>query len=416
MSISTRLLHRAIELSKSGKKEDARHLLWTLLQQDPRNESAWIWYIDTFTSEADRIQVLKQFLEIFPNHSNAQKVLISLLQEQKTRLEQEAITQARQNALRSKKQPSCPAAKKSLVSGTSLAVMAVFIVCLISAIIVANLYTTQRIEALTTRLNTLNNNYNTLTATHRSLQTNYESLQMDNNSLQTNYDSLKADYDTALKEYDYLKSIAIVPPYISSFGRSISMAFNRTDGNLMYWDFSFDWLEYHILRGDYERKIMWNTGNKLTLKTQAGDVFSVVDMRDFVDTGPFKTYIPELYAKTGGGDAFIQEVWYMVTNLTTYVSEDDEIPRFPMETLAGGGGDCEDTSILYISMILAAPTDWTVKFTYMDTDNLNDPQKSNHVIPFIDTGSRTYLINTTSNTVMEPYPEGVRGWFYEVTP
>jgi hypothetical protein len=46
--------------------------------------------------------------------------------------------------------------------------------------------------------------------------------------------------------------------------------------------------------------------------------------------------------------AFVQSLPY-TSDLAT--SGYDEYPRFPLETLADNGGDCEDTSILYATLI-----------------------------------------------------------------
>jgi hypothetical protein len=48
-------------------------------------------------------------------------------------------------------------------------------------------------------------------------------------------------------------------------------------------------------------------------------------------------------------------------------------PRYPLETFLAGGGDCEDTSILFASMIKAAPVDWEVDLVYMDSDKPDEP-------------------------------------------
>lgn len=34
-----------------------------------------------------------------------------------------------------------------------------------------------------------------------------------------------------------------------------------------------------------------------------------------------------------------------------YISEEDDIPKYPLETLCEGGGDCEDKSILFVSLL-----------------------------------------------------------------
>ena len=45
--------------------------------------------------------------------------------------------------------------------------------------------------------------------------------------------------------------------------------------------------------------------------------------------------------------AFVQSLRYEPDNSTGY----DEYPRYPLETLAEGGGDCEDTAILFAAIL-----------------------------------------------------------------
>ena len=47
--------------------------------------------------------------------------------------------------------------------------------------------------------------------------------------------------------------------------------------------------------------------------------------------------------------AFVQSLPYTSDSVTTKY---DEYPRFPIETLVDGGGDCEDTSILFATIVL----------------------------------------------------------------
>lgn len=47
--------------------------------------------------------------------------------------------------------------------------------------------------------------------------------------------------------------------------------------------------------------------------------------------------------------AFVQSLPYTSDSVTTGY---DEYPRFPVETLVDGGGDCEDTSILFAAIVL----------------------------------------------------------------
>jgi hypothetical protein len=450
MSRSTRLLQRAIELSRTGCKTDARHLLQALLREEPTNEIAWLWYVDTFTTDPQRIEALQRFLEAFPDNLNGKRVLASLLQKQSghpmvesapvpptepVRASQSAPTRVRISLPAPSIQPSPihqepPRPSHPLPEivhrrppiSTFLSVfLAGVILFLIATILVIGARSTLAIQSLNSRFNALNNSYTDLSGSYQSLHSDYnylsqryQSIQSDYADLTQQYQTIQADYTVLSQEYDYLDSIAVVPPYISLNGRQVTVAFKKTDGTLEYWQFPFDLLESHIMKGANTRRVMYDRNNELTLELADGSAFQDVDMREFIDSAPFESYIPALYQKTGGGEAFIREVWYMVTNLDTYVSEVGEIPRFPLETLVGGGGDCEDSAILYASMILAAPTNWTVKLVYMDTDNIHAPKTSNHVMPYIDTGSGTYLINTTSNSVMQPFPDGITGWFYTV--
>jgi hypothetical protein len=38
----------------------------------------------------------------------------------------------------------------------------------------------------------------------------------------------------------------------------------------------------------------------------------------------------------------------------------------------------------------------------------------NHLIVYIDTGNRRYTVEATGKQVMEPYADGVNGWYYEI--
>ena len=51
--------------------------------------------------------------------------------------------------------------------------------------------------------------------------------------------------------------------------------------------------------------------------------------------------------------AFVQDHYLKDDEMTPY----DEYPKFPVETLAEGGGDCEDSSILYAALMKAAGYD-----------------------------------------------------------
>jgi hypothetical protein len=100
----------------------------------------------------------------------------------------------------------------------------------------------------------------------------------------------------------------------------------------------------------------------------------------------------------------------MIGQLANYASEDTETPRYSLETLLAGGGDCEDLSILLASMIKAAPVDWYVDLVYIDSVNINNPQEPDHVVVYVDTGRESFILEATNDQTMLPYTSGVTGW------
>jgi len=166
----------------------------------------------------------------------------------------------------------------------------------------------------------------------------------------------------------------------------------------------------------YEEEMSELQENSLKYINLTGDDGSsqlVMDFRPFVDSKVFKEVIRTLYDESESDNDFICEVWNIVTQLNTYSTEIEETPRYPLETFLAGGGDCEDTSILFASMIKAAPTDWEIQLVYMDGDNPENPKEVNHVLVFIDTGTEKYLIETTNNQEMEPY-DTIEGWYFDI--
>jgi hypothetical protein len=78
MSMSSHLLKRAVKLWKSDQKIQARKIFETIVYNDRQNESAWIWYIYSLETEAEKIASLEAFLSIFPQHAIGGKALAIL--------------------------------------------------------------------------------------------------------------------------------------------------------------------------------------------------------------------------------------------------------------------------------------------------------------------------------------------------
>jgi hypothetical protein len=64
-------LREAITLIRAGDKLAARKLLVEILEGDPTNETAWLWFVDTLNGNKEKIIALEGLLKINPNSQAA---------------------------------------------------------------------------------------------------------------------------------------------------------------------------------------------------------------------------------------------------------------------------------------------------------------------------------------------------------
>jgi len=74
------LLRTGIQAAQSGNKAIARRILEQVIEQDPRNELAWIWMASVAESTAERRKCLEKVLEINPQNERAKQALEKLQQ------------------------------------------------------------------------------------------------------------------------------------------------------------------------------------------------------------------------------------------------------------------------------------------------------------------------------------------------
>lgn len=67
------LLQQGIAAFQAGRKAEARELLLQLVEQDERNEMAWLWLSGAVETEADRLVCLENVLEINPHNRVARR-------------------------------------------------------------------------------------------------------------------------------------------------------------------------------------------------------------------------------------------------------------------------------------------------------------------------------------------------------
>lgn len=75
---STSLLKEGVQAARDGRKADARRLLLQVVEQDERNEKAWIWLSYVVESDDDRLVCLENVLAINPDNGSAKKGLARL--------------------------------------------------------------------------------------------------------------------------------------------------------------------------------------------------------------------------------------------------------------------------------------------------------------------------------------------------
>ena len=190
--------------------------------------------------------------------------------------------------------------------------------------------------------------------------------------------------------------------------QNINWNVSDSKGNTYNWIMPIETYEYY-LRASEPQDILSLT-NDVT-----GEIFTVRDHRQFVQNS-FKDVIDEVYVNSISDQDFVYEVWYIVSQLTTFSYDIDEDPRWALETLSRGGGDCEDSAILIIDMLKSSKhtQSWKIELVYFDSDNPQNPKTPNHVAIHIDDGQINYLVESTEKVDPYVWSDGVTGWFFEV--
>lgn len=205
------------------------------------------------------------------------------------------------------------------------------------------------------------------------------------------------------------------------YNSTIFWTFTDSKGNLYEWNLPI--VDYEDLIGpsrelsayQYEMDNKWlETSTGRTLTTPNFDIFVRSSFSDVID---------EVYDNATDDYDFIHEVWYIVSQMTTYETDVNITSegRYALETFTRGGGDCEDLAILVADMLKSSSRtkDWKIQLVYMDTERLDDPQTVDHVIVYVNTGQHAVNIEATGESDMyrsdfSYYPDTVKGWYYDV--
>jgi|APSaa5957512535_1039671.scaffolds.fasta_scaffold25150_3 hypothetical protein len=157
---------------------------------------------------------------------------------------------------------------------------------------------------------------------------------------------------------------------------------------------------------------------KFSLDMDDGSTQYVGDFRMYVKTS-FVNVIDQVYDNSINDEDFIYEVWYIVSKLTTYSIDIGEYPQYALETLARGGGDCEDMVILIADMLRSSShtKSWKIQMVIFDMDNIENAKTVNHVALKVDTGKESFIIEATAqdkNTMGIWGGKTINGWWIDV--
>lgn len=140
------------------------------------------------------------------------------------------------------------------------------------------------------------------------------------------------------------------------------------DGEPRVWDMLIPYDLYQMYKG--------------RLRTSFADSYRYGDyVSDPLDDPTLHDYALELWNRAGQDDGeFIREVLAFVQGAIRYQADPPNVehPLYPLETLADGDGDCEDTAILFVSLLKAM--DIHCKLAFVDTD---DDALPDHVLALV---------------------------------
>ena len=109
------LLDQAISSIKAGNKSQGRQLLIQVLEQDSKNELAWLWLSQCVSNTEQKLDCLKRVLEINPNNAQAKEEITRIQTLSQIKSQPQAPVQPVRTVL------STPPVKKKAKSSKSLA-------------------------------------------------------------------------------------------------------------------------------------------------------------------------------------------------------------------------------------------------------------------------------------------------------
>jgi len=211
------------------------------------------------------------------------------------------------------------------------------------------------VDQLTSDYEGLTGEFNALTDEHEELNQQLQSLQDDHTELIGDNEELMSDYEALTEQYEQLQSEyeTLLSDYEAAFGGlDISPQSIPVLEKLYTWE--WDGVEWSVniivpeqLYDYYSEKERYQTTDyRGYVLHPLDDQYVEALLYEFnliqVDEGLSEENKTDLVV------SFIQSMEYVLDADSKGVTE---YPRFPVETLVDGGGDCEDTGILMASLL-----------------------------------------------------------------
>ena len=230
------------------------------------------------------------------------------------------------------------------------------------------------------RFKQLQSNYNTLNSDHNSLKSQYTSLKSEHNSLQSQYNTKKTEYNGLKSNYNNLQG------NYNSLQNDYDSLMNQYEGYSKSIEFRYgDGDDCKIFVTPDDSTVASTT--RSILGHYGDDDLSWNDMRDIFDW-------------------IVDNVEY---NYDTFIGDRRNCYFYPSETLDFGYGDCEDQSVLMLSMCKAEED---VSWIYCAGVSYYSPKKGKtvaHIFVILDVADdKMYIFDPTHRT--EPFWGDEEGW------
>lgn len=257
-----------------------------------------------------------------------------------------------------------------------------------------NIKLQRKTQKLENQLANTKNQYSELYDTYLSL---YEG--------QSEFRSKVERYTEEVQEYFEVESLK---PKTIIYEQKVNWYVSDSKGNQYSWSMPIETYEFYVRVPEPLDTLRLNNPD-------TGDLYTVKDHTKFVRTS-FTNIIDGVYDNSKSDFDFAYEIWYIVSQLTTYSYDIGEDPRWALETLSRGGGDCEDTTILIADMLKSSKhtKDWEIKLVYFDAYNPQNPQGVNHIAVSINDGERNYILESTVKDTPYHWKDGVKGWYFDI--